>query len=229
MNMDGPISLGVAEREFFLGVYRSAVDSYKPRIEKKTGIALGDIAVWEYSKLAQHLFNGFPIVRGPMKFLFGRHLRRYAKNLREICDEQAKKNSACYYRSGIYVSFNSGTVHEESVAATVIHELAHALWEKLGKRSLAWRPRRRHLEKYKLFVEGFATYAEKIWFLDLYPSLARPAVRRMHSDPNSIYYRGLRWSKMWFASTESKSCWRYQNDGKLCDRRRQQIMLRAPA
>jgi hypothetical protein len=188
--MDKPISLGFAEREFFLGIYRSAVNDYKPRIEKKTGTALGDIAVWEYSELARHLFNGFPIVRGPIKFLFRRRLRHYAENLREICQKQATKNSACYYGSAIYVSFDSGTAHEESVAATVIHELAHALWEKLGDRPLFWRPRPRYLEKYKLFVEGFATYAQKFWFLDLYPSLVRSSVKRLHLNPESVYYRG---------------------------------------
>jgi ATP-dependent Clp protease ATP-binding subunit ClpA len=48
-------SLRDAERQFFLGIYRSAVDFYKPRIEKRTGIQLGDIAVWDYDVLHQHI------------------------------------------------------------------------------------------------------------------------------------------------------------------------------
>src|SRR5262249_54438204 len=128
--------------------------------------------------------------QGPLRFLFKHLFGRHARRLERICDENAAKQIACYYRGGIYVSFKSGTPHEEAVAFTVVHELAHALWEKLGRKPLSWQPRRKYREKYKLFTEGFATYAEKVWFLDLYPTSIRPAVKWLHSDPQSIYYRG---------------------------------------
>jgi hypothetical protein len=108
-----------------------------------------------------------------------------------LYDDRAAKCSAAYYRNGIYVSFSSGTAHEEAIAAVVVHELSHALWEKLGKRPLTWFPKTEYVEKYKLFVEGFATYAEKVWFLDLYPASIRRAVRCEYLDPKGIHYLGL--------------------------------------
>lgn len=190
--MNEPVSLGDAEREFFLGIYRSAVAAYKPRIENKSGVALGDIAVWDYSQLARDLFRRISNHQGPLRFLFKRLFRRHAKRLERICDDDAAKQIACYYRGGIYVSFKSETLHEEAVAFTVVHELAHALWEKLGRKPLSWQPRRKYREKYKLYVEGFATYAEKVWFLDLYPTAVRPVAEWLHPDPESVYHRGLR-------------------------------------
>ena len=51
------------ERNFFLGIYRSAVDFYKPRIEKRTGIPLGDIAVWDSLAIAEYLAEGVSSLR----------------------------------------------------------------------------------------------------------------------------------------------------------------------
>ena len=192
LNMDNHISLGDAERKFFLGVYRSAVAAYQPRIEKKTGVALGDISVWDYSQMREHvLMQGLPIIRRLRRFVFSRRLRRQAENLRVVCEESATKCSAAYYRNGIYVSFSSGTAHEEVVAAAVVHELAHALWERLARKPLTWRPKRQFWGKYKLFAEGFATYAETIWFLDLYPIAVKRAVQGAYIDPQGVHYRGM--------------------------------------
>ena len=43
-----------------------------------------------------------------------------------------------------------------------------------------------------LLVEGFATYAERIWFVDFYPESAREVVRDARADPASIHEKGLR-------------------------------------
>jgi hypothetical protein len=88
------------------------------------------------------------------------------------------------------VSFSSGAPHEEVVAATVVHELAHALWERLARKPLTWQPKPRYWEKYKVFVEGFATYAESVWFLDLYPSAVKRSVLGTYIDPHGIHYLG---------------------------------------
>jgi hypothetical protein len=81
--------------------------------------------------------------------------------------------------------------HESYVASTVVHELSHALWERLGAQPLTWQPRTELTEKYRLFVEGFATYAERIWFLDVYPPSVRPFAKHA-MDTAGVHYKGLR-------------------------------------
>ena len=44
-----------ADRRFFLALYKSAVAYYKPKIEQRTGTQLGDILVWDYASLAEHV------------------------------------------------------------------------------------------------------------------------------------------------------------------------------
>jgi hypothetical protein len=190
-------SMREAERDFFLGLYRSAVDFYKPRIEKKTGVALGDIAVRDYTcmlddalRQEQSQLWGVRFVR---QFLFRKRPRFNMEALTAAFDESAKNCCAAYRRSAIYVSFRSGTAHEEAIAPTVVHELAHALWEKLAARPLTWRPKAKLRERYGLLVEGFATYAEQVWFLDLYPNSIRRTVQQSQLDPNGIHDRGFRW------------------------------------
>jgi hypothetical protein len=189
------ISFGDAQHEFFLSIYRSAVDFYKPRIEKKTGVSLGDIAVWDYSRMPEFTF------RGRLRRWLASAVRQLPNKWHAIfspqassatIDEWASKCSAAYYKNGIYISFISGTVHEDAIAAVVVHELAHALWERLAAKPLTWRPKQELLEKYALFVEGFATYAERVWFLDLYPASVRPSVTRAYYDRKGLHYRGMR-------------------------------------
>jgi hypothetical protein len=115
-----------------------------------------------------------------------------AADAKTAFDEWASNCAAAYYRNGIYISFRSGTQHEEAIAAAVVHEIAHALWERLAAKPLTWRPKADQLDKYRLFVEGFATYAEIVWFLDLHPEAVRRGVKHHGRNPNSLYYRGLR-------------------------------------
>jgi hypothetical protein len=189
------ISFDDAHREFFLGIYRSAVDFYKPRIEKKTGVSLGDIAVWDSSRMPEYTF------RRRMRRWLVRALRQLIRQaypqFRSAADdteesEWARKCSAAYYNNGIYISFRSGTVHEEAIAAVVVHELAHALWERVAAKPLTWQPDVKVLEKYALFVEGFATYAERVWFLDLYPLSVRSGVINAYYNHKGVHYRGMR-------------------------------------
>jgi hypothetical protein len=81
---------------------------------------------------------------------------------------------ALYRRHTIYVSFRHGMyVIEDTVPLTVVHELAHALWERLGGELSCKIPRVDSV--LRLFVEGFACYAEYYWFTDLYPASLRSA------------------------------------------------------
>jgi hypothetical protein len=192
-----------ADRGFFLALYRSAVDFYKPKIEKRTGVLLGDIAVRDYSCLHQDVLDQLrrqasPWLVGVVRSLIlRRRLRLFAKGYADVYAGHARKCSASYYKSAIYVSFSSGTSHEEAVAAMAVHELSHALWERLEGEPLdvMWMKVRRlgrhDIESYKLLVEGYATYAERIWFADVYPSSVRDGLLHHPLQPESNYARGL--------------------------------------
>jgi hypothetical protein len=43
-----------------------------------------------------------------------------------------------------------------------------------------------------MLVEGFATYAERIWFLDVYPESVRKFANDPSTTPPEIYYRGMK-------------------------------------
>jgi hypothetical protein len=184
-----------ADKEFFLAIYRRAVEYYQPKIEKKTGVRLGKIDVWDHSVLNEHAFKH--VFKPPLLIRAIRHLcyRRAAdrrlQQLRDAHEQQAGSCSAVYYRNAIYVSFSSRTVHEDFVAATVVHELSHALWERFARWPVFLGPKGDLSDKYRLFIEGFATYGERIWFLDLYPINVRPYAKHA-LDPNGVYYKGLR-------------------------------------
>jgi hypothetical protein len=192
--MSERISLGRAEEDFFLGVYRAAVEYYQPRIEEKTGITLGDIQVFDYSCLADEYIKqrSNSIFSRIVRSLISRPVPKEAvERIRACCMEKSKKCIATYRSNGIYVSFGSEVHHEENIATTVVHELAHALWEKLAPRPLTWNPPKPEQEKYQEFVEGFAVYAERIWFLDIYPADVRRSVRSLPNYSDTVYRNGL--------------------------------------
>lgn len=190
-----------ADREFFLGIYRSAVDFYQPRIERRTGVLLGSIAVRDYSRMHEDVMREF-MQRGTwltriVRAIARRHYRRlFAQALEKTYADQASKHIAAYRGSTIYVSFSCNAAHEESVATTTVHELAHALWEKLEgiPLNMVREGRRRRdtqeADKYRLLAEGFAMYAERTWFLDLYPLAIRRTVQQMEAKADSVYSRG---------------------------------------
>ena len=194
-------ALNDAEREFFLGIYRSAIDFYKPRIEKRSGRLLGNIPVLDHAHLHETITHESMrrspwFIRIVRALTHRRNFHRYAQAIETACANKASKCSASYYRGVIYVSFGSNTPHEDTIATTTVHELAHALWEKLEgiPLDLRWeghKPRNaQEVDKYQLFVEGFATYAERIWFLDVYPVSTRRIVQSTQSRPDSVYFRG---------------------------------------
>jgi len=192
-----------AEREFFLRLYQSAVDFYKPRIEKRTGVALGRIAVWDHSQLHRDVLKVLRRQTGPRVVGFfrslalRRRLRRYSQTIAAEYADHARACAARYFRNAVYVSFDSNTAHEQGLAMNAVHELAHVLWERLegeplDAKWLTGRLAEKGMEEFRVLVEGYATYAERIWFLDLYPIGLRQDVQRSPLDPASIRSRGLR-------------------------------------
>ena len=79
-----------------------------------------------------------------------------------------------------------------------MHELSHALWEKLEgvRHDEYWIGVKRLIpadkDKFRLLREGYATYSQSIWFRDFYPSSFRNNLACYRLDHNSIYYQGLK-------------------------------------
>jgi tetratricopeptide (TPR) repeat protein len=194
-------SLTEADRHFVLGLYRCAVRDYQPRIEQRTGVQLGTISVRDFEELdVDFLSNVKSRRRTSLARLFPRAVREWS--LRQLQNHLASTRagrgracSACYYGNGIYVSFSHHLCPpREYITSNVVHELSHALWERVEGVPLshrrAWTRRKR--QKVQLLSEGFATYAERVYFLDVYPPCVRTILRQTPPEKGSIYDRGLR-------------------------------------
>ena len=189
-----------ADNEFFLGLYRNAVSFYQPKIERRTAVSLGKISVRDFRQFDQDKTCDYEQETSPGFFpLFKRarikaQLRKWREHLKSTYEERARACMAAYYRSAIYVSFSQDIrYHEEGIALTTIHELSHALWETI-EGELLDRPRagtRADWEKFRLLVEGYATYADQVWFLDLYPACVRNTVNYAPPPRGSVHFQGL--------------------------------------
>lgn len=169
---DPSARLAEAANAFLLGVYRCAVESYQPRIERRTGVQLGKIDVWDYSQLHRHIACDIEEPRMSL-LLFGFlkslvlewRVRKRSRQLIGAYEDHARKYAACYYADAIYVSFAASTPHDEVAPVVAVHELSHALWERLeGEPFHAKRLPPADQEKYQLLVEGYAVYAASTWF-----------------------------------------------------------------
>ena len=182
-------------RAFLLSIYRIAVDHYQPKIEARTGMHLGSIRVWEHSKLREHVIEDYKETFGLFRsMIFRRKIINRCRELEKMGQEHSRKSFACYYKNAIYVSFTSPSDHEDWIAEVVVHELAHALWEKLGGLTHEQRsgltPEER--EQYKILSEGYASFAQKKWFRDIYPVDVRVDVGNLAYDSGSIYSLGFK-------------------------------------
>ena len=192
--------LDEAQSQFFLSLYRCAVRFYQPKIEERTQISLGRIEVWDFPQVDQHMMRNlerrFPrwFLACFPGFLPKARLREIADYLKSTYTDRVQGCMACYYDSAIYVSFQIDfRCHEEFIACAVVHELSHALWERLARRPLHKEHPRTPAErqKFQLLVEGYATYAEQIWFLELYPQCVRDSLAHLPRDSQSVHYRGM--------------------------------------
>lgn len=189
-----------ADKEFFLGLYRSAVGFYQPKIEKRTGVSLGPIGIWDYGQLHPHVVRDLKQRLGFIRaLLYRRRIRNYSQAIGSIYADKARECGASYYRNAMYVSFVSGTAHDCAIAEVAVHELSHALWEKLAGEWLDEQLRVAEQRtpadhnKLELLVEGFAVYAQTVWFRDFYPACLRDNLHLAPSDRKSVYFRGFTW------------------------------------
>lgn len=200
--MDIPDShpeLDAADNQFILGLYRYAVDFYQPKIEDRTGVRLGNILVRNFNQYNEDRLNelrAYPFpwyVRLFRRGKIRRWLRRWQEYYESTLSDRESLVMACYWQDKIYVSFATGTrSHEHGLAFCTVHELAHALWERIAGERIQATQRKagESQEKLRMFAEGFAAYAETTWFRDLYPSRLRKSASQVHSTPGTVYYRG---------------------------------------
>jgi hypothetical protein len=183
-----------SDQQFLLSIFSLAVDYYQPRIEQRTGTELGPISVWEHAKLQQHQIEYYRKSLGFVRALFcSRKIQQYCDAVRQFAEDQSRNVWACYYRNAIYISFSTGVDHDDWIAEIVVHELAHALWEKLGGPTSSECAKLPETERkqVRLLAEGFATFAQSIWFRDLYPLYARIDVGYSWWRRDSVYEQGI--------------------------------------
>jgi hypothetical protein len=184
--------------QFLLGIYRNAVELYQPLIEKRTGVSLGPIHVRDYRQIDSDCILAMKQTKHPWWYrLFRRSVieeqfRQFCQQLLASRAERSRACMACYYRKTIYVNFAHGSLcHQEGLAFTTVHELAHALWETIAEQALdqGWPESVTEQQNYQLLAEGYATYAEQVWFKDLYPAGVRDRVDHT-KEAGGIYDRG---------------------------------------
>lgn len=182
--------LSALDREFYLGLYRYAVRRYQPVIEKRTGTDLGRIAVKDIAEFRTDRLAYLEryINRGWNGFLRRLGLGWRVESCRAWAEHSASRIApeigAVYAHNSFYVSFTLGTMfHEDAVARTTVHELAHCLWERLGGR---------FLDSPQLVIEGYAVYAERVWFRDSYPVWLRNRLASERLDETNSYTKGMR-------------------------------------
>lgn len=179
-----------SRRKAYLKRVESAVSIYKPRIEERTGISLGDVEVKEYCELRKQFFKkeipeiinkliekqkintriGKAIYGGIFSAIGNSFISVYSLISEEITE------MSCAY-STIYVPFGLSRklgflLNEfsgiDNTDTSVVHELSHILWDRLEDHNQKEQAIRKH-KSYKSWGEGFATYCENILFADFYP------------------------------------------------------------
>jgi hypothetical protein len=186
-----------SDRDFYIDLYRYAVRRYQPIIEKRTGIELGSIQVKSVSNLHDDVVATVERLRAGrlLSFLRRSRIKQEAKSAADkAVGAMHPSIAAVYYGQSVYVNCTERRqCHEDLIAQCIVHELAHRLWERLQKRPVVFDPRRpMRYKKFKMAGEGFATYAERIWFRDAYSMSLRRALVSERLDEASVYTLGLR-------------------------------------
>jgi hypothetical protein len=188
------IPMKESEKEDYMKRIEERVSFYQPKIEQKTGVSLGKVYVipnilwlyqslWEcYQKVNNPDINEqakdmsplqkvvartmAPIVSIPLITILGIPMISLAKFRDELIDLAAGEDC-------IRVPFGMTTRQKLSAEKIgrdihldekVVHELSHILWNKLEDPNKEQIIRGKHI-----WSEGFATYCQQEFFVDLYP------------------------------------------------------------
>lgn len=183
-----------AERDFILAIYRKAVDYYQPKIEKRTGILLGNVTVHDLREYPAHRVNDLNRKAGLIESLWWwDSMRRWKVTQQRRMEQSQQPPTAAYWNGRIYISFYGNHIHEDCMAEAVVHELSHALWDRVEQsRGIDPSDFREH-PAYRVFQEGHATYLQKIGFVELYPYRVRKLIRNVRNNrkTDSVYCKGF--------------------------------------
>ena len=142
------------KKQIYLEKIRNIVDFYKPKIEEKTGVNLGDVQVKDAKKCLEDL------AKDEGKFL--RITTKMLSLFLYMIDKSLLHNIMMVYEHNIYLPFDEkNTYHLDFCAELhVIHELSHVLWNCKKKRDAG-------TNQELVWSEGFADYCERDYFSDL--------------------------------------------------------------
>jgi hypothetical protein len=166
------------------------VDVYQPKIEERTGYALGDIVVkplkdkladfvlhhWAESMTDYHLGKegaASPSVINTSMNLMLPFLWGVNQIKNQWYDGMLYERSNIYVPLGYMKRFCIYSMLDNHEDSTVVHELSHRLWETVSGKDLneEWENLEvRESKGFREWVEGFAEYCENNFFKDLYPN-----------------------------------------------------------
>lgn len=168
------------ERKGYLEKVRTAVDTYKPKIEERTGANLGEVLVKDYKDFLDEIDEQEGIRRLEDDFqyrnLFERGIAYSAMGLIHLVRMGfgltfSMRHLHLKDHSSIYVNFSllpraarilQEVTRMDATEMETVHELSHELWYALGGEKTSDKNGR-------IWNEGFATYCELDWFRDIYP------------------------------------------------------------
>lgn len=176
------------KREDFLDKVRDRVDFYKPKIEERCNLNLGEVKVKDNSEFIDDVLyganglawkdtleRGWRSGRVPSKtdFMFSYSTAAFAELLMKFPIFLYNSFSGAemrYFNSTIYVPFYfmnrfmdaSFIGRIRTLDHTVVHELSHSVWYKIEP------DKYRDQNGRRVWFEGFATYCEDEYFSDLY-------------------------------------------------------------
>ncbi len=176
-------------RQEIIQKHSQAVAHYLPLIEqrfselKKEPITIGKVTVKDMRNLSRDLRSySWQECKSPVQYALFYPLLYAASIYRR---NQAENDFLAYwFNQDLYLSFNRGTeILQEFLDQTVIHEISHGLWEKLGGEMQFDSDAFANPHKFRFANEGFASYCEYEFFKDLYP----PGKPKNHSSNRESY------------------------------------------
>ena len=163
------------KRKEILQRYSEAVAHYQPLIEERFSrlaenlVSIGEVTVKDMKELDKGFRSySWQECENPAKYTLLYPIIYMASIYRR---NQAEDDFfACWFNQDLYLSFNHGTeILEGFTDQTVVHDLSHGLWEKLGGEIHLDSEAFTNPVKFKFVNEGFASYCEYEFFRDLYP------------------------------------------------------------
>jgi hypothetical protein len=192
-------------REAELNKVRALVSYYQPLIEERTNVNLGNIGVSDKSELSEDIIRTITLRDFSKQEILTQKLSippqiTYLPKYLGLCSITPianwvlnRKAYMAYRDSTLYVDVKSKLrdyLQDTSIAyeddQPVIHELSHALWEKLNPNFRE--DEEKNFQRLVVWNEGFATYCAFRYFADVLPKKLKFTELRV----GTVYYEGFK-------------------------------------